>query len=257
AVLAFLAALPTAVLACGWDSDTLATEAKGLPGVPQIIVGRFERNPPYYYEMRLTRAAAAVEANPDDWEACDDACMACDRLGRGDEAVEWAEKKRERLDRADAHDPKVKEHRYRYHANAGTVRAHRWIRNGGDRKLIGEMEKARDDIKKAIELKPDAHFGREKYQLMAMEWIGNPPKYPSEKEGGAFPDFLGLREWSEMPRSDAPDSVKGLSGLIALGNAWESVDIYFALSRALNAQGKSGLAYMALLRCEELIDQGR
>lgn len=32
--------------ACLWDSDTLETEAKGLPGILKIITGRFERNPP-------------------------------------------------------------------------------------------------------------------------------------------------------------------------------------------------------------------
>src|SRR5206468_4198555 len=47
-------------LACIWDSDTLDRELKKFPGIEQVITGRFERNPPLYYQMRLTRASQEV-----------------------------------------------------------------------------------------------------------------------------------------------------------------------------------------------------
>src|SRR5687768_10957039 len=118
--LALLLLIPATLLACMWDRDTLAKEARGLPGMTAIITGRFERNPPLYYEMRLKRVAEEIRVNPFSFAAYDDAAVACDRLGRHDEAIAWMEKKRARLDKADASDPAVKDHWYRYYANVGT-----------------------------------------------------------------------------------------------------------------------------------------
>src|SRR5438105_1575377 len=75
--------------ACIWDRDTLATEVSGIMDTVRVITGRFERNPPLYYEMRLKRVAAEVVASPDKLELYDDAGVACDRLGRDDEALHW------------------------------------------------------------------------------------------------------------------------------------------------------------------------
>jgi tetratricopeptide (TPR) repeat protein len=197
---------------------------------------------------------------PDHLEAYDDAGVACDRLGRGDEAIEWMEKKRKQLDTADANDPKIRDHRYRYLANIGTFWAHRWFRAGADRSKISEMETARDYIKKAIELNPNAHFGREKYQLMVMEWVISGPKV---EQKGVFdlPDFLGLNfshgPTKQYTQTELDDAIQGLSGLIVLGDAWNSVDVFLALALALDRREKSGPAYLAYLRCQELIDQGR
>lgn len=164
--------LPTA--ACIWDSDTLAMEAQAFPDLPQVIAGRFPRYPSLYYEMRLQRAAAHLKDKPENLPAYDDAATACDRLGRSDEAVQWMARKRARLEGADQSDPGVTEHWYRYHANLGTILAHHWLKNGADRARIAEMKQARNHIAKAIEINPDAHFGREKYQLLVMEWIIKP-----------------------------------------------------------------------------------
>ena len=53
--LALLLGLPLSVAACLWDRDTPADEAKGMPEVVAVLTGRFERNPPLFYEMRLAR----------------------------------------------------------------------------------------------------------------------------------------------------------------------------------------------------------
>src|SRR3954467_13072739 len=130
--LALLLGLPISVAACLWDRDTPADEAKGMPEVIAVLAGRFERNPPLFYEMRLARVTAYLQSHPEDLAAYDDAGVACDRLGRGDEAIAWMEKKREQLDRLDASRPEVKEQWYRYHANLGTFLVHRWVRQGAD-----------------------------------------------------------------------------------------------------------------------------
>lgn len=255
--------VPLSVLACIWDRDTPSREALGLREVVAALTGRFERNPALYHEMRLSRVAAHLTAHPDDLAAHDDAGAACDRLGRGDEAIAWMEKKRAALEAVDADRPEVKEHWYRYHANLGTFLVHRWARRGADRSKLDEVKAARDEIAAALAINPNAHFGREQYQLSALEWIIDPPRWEGQ---GALPDLLGWGGPSSGPISAtaAHEAVRGLAGLVVLGNAWESVDIFHALNLALQhdtigprPDGRSALAYLAWLRCQELIDAGK
>ena len=102
-----------------------------------------------------------------------------------------------------------------------------------------------------------------------MEWIIDPPKV--QAGFGALPNLLG---WNindiygqETDPKQADDAVRGLAGLIVLGNAWESVDVFHALDIALRRDsvgyergrdgGRNSLAYLAWLRCRELIDAGK
>jgi hypothetical protein len=265
--IALLFGLPLSVAACLWDRDTPAREARGMPEVVASLTGRFARNPPLYYEMRLARVAAHLEEHPGDFAAYDDAGVACDRLGLGDEAISWMEKKKARLEALDPSLPEAKEHLYRYHANLGTFLVHRWARRGADREKIDEVKAARDEIARALEINPDAHFGREKYQLLALEWIIEPPKAESPQP---LPNLLGWDFGDEVRQIDpkeADDAARGLSGLVVLGNAWESVDVFYALSVALQHDSlgfrgdfegaRNTLAYLAWLRCRELIDAGK
>lgn len=267
AAFALLVGLPISVAACLWDRDTPAEEALGVPEVVAVLTGRFERNPPLYYEMRLARVALHLQNQPDDLAAYDDAGVACDRLGLGDDAISWMDRKRLQLEKLDASRPEVREHRYRYHANLGTFLVHRWVRQGADRARIAEVATACDEIASALEINPDAHFGREKYQLQAMKWIVDPP----QADGSEYlPNFL---DWSfgdiygeVTTPQEADEAVRGLAGLIVLGNAWESVDVFHALNVALQRNslgfergrdgGRNSLAYLAWLRCIELVDSG-
>jgi tetratricopeptide (TPR) repeat protein len=256
--------------ACLNDRDTLAQEARGLPDALQVVTGRFERNPPLFYEMRLKRVATQLKRDPSQLELYDDAAVASDRLGRSDEAIRWIELKRKQLAPFNAKDKMLREHWYRYYANGGTFWAHRWIRSGADRARIGEMKTATQMIKRAIEIKPNAHFGREKYQLKAMQWIVKPPPAtPSPSSTRPIlPDFLHLQDRAEQAfdfsKDDGTlgsmglgDAAQGLAGLIALGNAWESVDVFNTLSRTFVVSGKNSFAYAASLRAQELAHKGR
>lgn len=239
--------------ACLWDSDTLATEAKGLPDVVQIITGRFPRNPPLFYEMRLARVSKEVQAQPAKLELYDDAAVACDRLHRSREAIAWMAKKRAQLKPF----PQDKEHWYRYHANLGTFQAHDWLRSGANRKNISQMKSARDHIAQAIKINPNAHFGREKYQLMAMDWIVEPLRH--EKSDGRIdemPSFMEFGIDEKREESRATQIANGLAGLIVLGDAWESLDVFIALRNAMAAR-RAPTAYLASLRCEELVERGK
>ena len=61
------------VQACLWDTDTLAAEAAQKPDMLRVITGRFERNPPLYYEMRLARVAKVLVRDPSRLSLYDDA----------------------------------------------------------------------------------------------------------------------------------------------------------------------------------------
>lgn len=264
--LLLLLLITSSAQACLWDSDTLETEVKGMPGVLEIIAGRFPRNPDLYYEMRLARVAKELQSQPQKLELYDDAGVACDRLHKGDAAIAWMSKKRAQLDKL-GFNAQSKEGWYRYHANLGTFHAHRWLRAGANRKNIAEMKAARDNIKRAIEINPDAHFGREKYQLMAMEWIINPPKdkYVGAQPGFVYPLIYGdiAAPYNLKDASEARQAVRGLTGLIVLGDAWESVDVFASLCHALLSDGAhrnngdSSIAYMAKLRAVELVNSGK
>lgn len=67
------------------------------------------------------------------------------------------------------------EHLYRYHANPGTFMVHEWLRQGAERSQIEDVHAAREQIALALKINPRAHFGREAYQLRAMDWIRGIP----------------------------------------------------------------------------------
>lgn len=258
--------------ACIWDSDTLAAEAKGVPDVLDVLTGRFDRHPPLYFEMRLeraTKALAGVEApKAEHFALYDDAGAACDRLGRGDEAMRWMEKKVAALDALAAAAPKSvpADARYRLLANRGTFRAHRWLASGADRAKVDEMRSARDDIAAAIALNPDAHFGREKYQLAAMDFIldGGEAQRARGPYGPRFapgllpiPESIATKDRGDLAKLGFGDAAKGLSGLVVLGAAWESVDVTVTLRTVVSTEGRNSVARIASLRLRELIAAGR
>lgn len=239
--------------ACLWDRDTLAAEARGLPGITEVITGRFDRFPPLFYEMRLERVAGEIAGDPDNLDLYDDAGVACDRLGRSDEAIGWMERKLVVLERLEAEGADISEHRYRYLANLGTFYIHRWLKGMQDREDMGDVDRARDLIAAAIELNPDAHFGRERYQLLAIKSLFTKHKMtsflgmlgPKQSEMSGFPSGL-------LEKKGYEDAVEGLTGLIQLGSAWESVRIYKALELALGDEGRGVMMMLAHLRTHEI-----
>ncbi len=259
---ALLCASPQPARACLWDRDTLAAEARDAPDVVEVVTGRFERNPPQYYEFRVERIEASWRRAPQEVPLAelDDAAVACDRLGRSGDALAWMRRKRARLDMTPAGDERAN-HEYRYHANLGTLLAHRWIRRGAKRDDPGELQdlvEGRRHIARAIELNPDAHFGRERYQLLAMDWLLDPPRDKPALSATRLPTIFAARDVAGADwRSEYDDAVEGLLGLIRLGAAWRSIDIHAALHEALNHERHYNLSYLVNLRLLELHESGQ
>ena len=241
--------------ACMWDRDTLAEEAKGRPETVRIIVGWFDQHPPRYFEMRLERVAREIESSPDDLGLYDDAAVACDRLGRHDEAIAWMEKKKAVLDALPAGE--AKEHRYRYLANLGTFLVHQWISQPADVRNadLAPLRQGEKLIAKAIEENPDAHFGREVYQLHAIRWMlddgaDDPDSIDYSRTGWVTVDRFPTRN----PETD--EHVAGIAGLIQLGAAWNSLDAFHTLTAILDAGEYASLAELSYHREMELVGKG-
>lgn len=236
-----------------WDSDTLRAEAAGAPGVLEVLVGRFDQFPPAYYERRLEIAEERIASDASRLESYDDAAVACDRLDRHDEAIAWMTRKRAALDALRSANA---EHEYRYLANLGTFHAHRWLATGANADDTSDLQQARDLIAAAIDLNPQAHFGRERYQLLAIEWLLTCPTFDDRHSDDDPPTMLDRVAGFDQAGEFA-DAIDGLCGLVTLGAASESVDVHIALRKVLYDRGDSSLEYAAKLRLAELYRDGR
>lgn len=243
--------------ACLWDRDTLAEEAKGRPDLVRIIAGRFDRYPPDYYLMRLGRVTRELQSAPNDLALYDDAAVACDRLGRSGEAIEWMAKKKAILDALPG--TEAKDHRYRYLSNLGTFHLHRWISQPQAQREtnLADLRESEKLVAKAIEENPDAHFGREVYQLMAIRWLlwdGVSQIQTTDDSPFEFDQIHWVKTQMNGP---AKEHIDGISGLIQLGLAWESSDAFRSLAAVLDFGEMSSLAELAYLRENELIAAGK
>jgi len=251
-------------IACMWDYDTLQAETKEFPDVVDTIVGWFPRNPPLYYEMRIKRRIAELKTNPNILDAYDDIAVGYARLGKEKDGLEWLEKQRAILQSSSQADLNVKEHWYHYWANRGTLLVHDWFHRGHKKNEISELQQGEKCIENALRINPNAHFGRERVQLEVMRWAEVQTLHPSstQDESSSLGEYLAdkFNVWgADFDKSKLPQVqqlLQGLDGLVVLGSAWESFDIFEAIAKLLDSGGKAWMAQLALDRCRELQKRG-
>ena len=233
--------------ACIWDRDTLREEAKGKLDSVRAITGWFDRYPPRYYEMRLERVARELRERPE-------------ALGRHDESIGWMERKKAVLDRLPP--DQTADSRYRYLSNLGTFHLLRWASKPENVRAydLSDLKASEKLVAQALELNPGAHFGREKFQLMFIRWLldpSNPPEYGHVNFLRLDQDVMSVPRGG-MSREDftLEEARQGITGLIQLGAAWESVDVFQTLQVCLHAGRSMSLAQLAYLREKELYDAG-
>lgn len=249
------------------DTTTLADVAGKFPNAVQVITGRFPRNPPLYYEMRIKRITDELKRNPNLLPEYDDIAVACDRVRRDDEAIAWMEKKRSRMlalhtsgDAPNSGDTPW----YRYYANNGTFWVHRYMHSAGKRPL-SDVEMARSLIQKAIEVYPGAHYGRERFQVYAMDWMLSVAQPLSENAyyaslgqymvHSSYYENEGASQRGSADRFKA--TIDGLAGIIVLGAGWESVDMFDGLTEAFRRRQHTPMGALAMLRVDELLHTGK
>jgi hypothetical protein len=246
----------------------------GLEGdVMGVIAGRFDRPPAEFYRQRharLNRELRALPASPSDADrdaliaalpVFDDAVVALYRLDRVADALVLLGRKEtytEYLIRNG--EPAAREHRLR----SLTMRAALLVaRYRADQPAGDESDLARAEahLQRVLEL--------DRYDLEApllqreIDWLRAPPEFAPESED-LFPNLLGLR-LADIPGAREPAALAalGLAGAPEYllmrarhGGAWDSVDVFYALSLVLWISGRDEEAITAWLRAVEVADAG-
>ncbi|MCA9660135.1 MAG: tetratricopeptide repeat protein [Myxococcales bacterium] len=190
-------------LACIWDTDTLLAERSRFPTALELMTGKFIRHTPELYAWRLRDRHAKIAADPDDLSLVDDLAVAHDKLG--DHAAAIAA-----MEGILARDPR----RYETLANLGTFYLH-----------DGQFERGIEFIDRALEVNPDAHFGRERYQRWLAEYIlasrdaSGAIVYPLfTRAPHGFEVFLAAKLGVDhLSVADAQAAVKGVLGMMRFG----------------------------------------
>jgi tetratricopeptide (TPR) repeat protein len=234
--------------ACLWDYDTLKEEGLGQAEVLAAVTGDLGKHSDAFfaakinYTQKLLDAALDGKQSPDRY---DDLAVAQARLGQLDAAMAT-------LDAKD----KVFPDQYTTAANRGTFLM-----------LQGKLADADKWLRKAVAQKPDAHFGREKYQIMLLEYLQRLAKDPTLqnvetflpiKTGGAegfgnSDAIMAISNSKAKKRRPAPsEAVIAIAGIIRFGEGQQSPHVWWAFGWALVAQGDAQLAARAFRRAQLL-----
>jgi tetratricopeptide (TPR) repeat protein len=245
ALLLLLVFSPAPLIACLWDSDTLEEERRQFPSVLELITGKFLRHSKAFYEWRIEDRKKRLASEPKNVALYDDLAVAYEKTGQTDLAIETILRKEE-----------IEPGLYETYANLGTFYIH-----------AGRLEEGLKEIEKAIEINPDAHFGREVYQKLLVEYVLSkkadgklelPMSSNTEGYGvygfGSYVMEATRREgrWTDDEFRDAGEkATKGILGMMRFGN-YDSPVLLEALSdllmmRSDDAQVKR-LATRALLQ---------
>lgn len=235
-----IASLACPAVACLWDRDTVRDEERGLPGMKELVAGKWERHSRLYYEDRVRRMTRRIADSPADLAAYDDLAVAYEKLDDRDAAIATMLRKEG-----------VKPGLYTTYANLGTFYLHK-----------GELDQGIEYIRKALAINPNAHFGREEYQLRLAEFYRDAKANPNLLQTDNFlhVDFeqrvsLGsLMRGNEQPIEDLglkPNVFDGVAGMIRFGTG-TSAELYYVLGELLGSRGQRHAAYASFRRAVEL-----
>lgn len=261
-VLAVLLTAPT-LRACLWDYDTIRDERRGMPGIAEVLAGRYEKHSQFFYQQRVAQMTLLLKTEPRNLDAWDNLAVAYEKLGDHDKAISTILKK-------DALAPG----QYTTFANLGTFFM-----------LKGDFENGIVAIRKALQINPNAHFGREEYQLKLGIYFRDARKNPEILRQENFLEHDGLlpaimdpaqvsamspatmrrfEPWgdlSQRPYGGYPQRIHefglkdnvfdGVVGMIRFGPG-NSAELYLTLGDLLLIRGNKLLAYRAFQRAVDL-----
>lgn len=161
---------------CINDSDSVFFESQRFPDEKELMAGDFITHSKEFHQWRIDDRLSKIKKNPLNLAYYDDLTVSYEKTGQTKKAIEV-------LETIIKKDP----HRYETLANLGTFYIH-------DK----QYKKGLDLLKKAVEINPNAHFGREIYQIKLVEYIlkENPSgqfTQPIQKTNESFADYI-LRE---------------------------------------------------------------
>jgi tetratricopeptide (TPR) repeat protein len=237
--------------ACLWDNDTLAEESLGQPEVVAAVTGDLGKHSLAFFTAKVAYTEKLIASgNPKIATAAryDDLAVAQARLGQLDQALAT-------LDAKDKLFPNM----YTTASNRGTFYM-----------LQGNFADAKTWLDTALKMDPNAHFGREKYQMMLLQYL---QRLASDPKLATTENFLGIamadldnpetalmplitkqaKKQRGMQRRPAPSEVViALTGITRFGEGQDNPHLWFALGWALVQQGDAHLASRAFRRAQLL-----
>ncbi|MDF1738065.1 MAG: tetratricopeptide repeat protein [Verrucomicrobiales bacterium] len=154
------------VLSCINTSYSRKHEKQITSDLPRLISGQFATHGDAFYEQQLVWTTRLIELQPDDFSARIDRSAALLKLQRYTEAESL-------LLQIEKDTPG----QYKTHANLGVLY-----------KKMGEIDKAVQHTKRALEIQPEGHLGLGDYYLQMLKWKKENP-FPE----AATENFLGVK----------------------------------------------------------------
>jgi len=206
-------AITTAKLvACIWDTDTMAAERSRMPDVADLIAGNFPRHSREFHAWRRLQGEKLIERRAAHVGTYDDLAVSLHKMGDHKLAIETMRTKELLF-------PGL----YETRSNLGTFYIY-----------TGQLNEALKSIEEALVINPNAHFDREKYQHWLVEWIQERQKAgagkPLENERFeramgkpfGFALFVARKESARAGHVDKPeitlrqldDAIFGVSGMM-------------------------------------------
>lgn len=249
----FLAA--STASACLWNIDTTVFESLHVRELDESLFGYFRRHSTELYQWRVADREARLAETPDDLDLIDDLAVSYEKTGQVEKAIALLE-------------PVVELHPERYTAlaNLGTMYVH-----------AGDFERGEALIQRAIDVNPDAHFGREKIQLILVQYVQSRQvdgeiSLPIASDGDNFARFAFRRYWRDSPedwtseadfedlywlagKHDFSQIVNGISGMMRFGDH-ESPILFETMGDVLSKTKQTTLAAVAYRRAADVTEGG-
>ena len=204
-----LAILAQTAFACLWDYDTLLVERSRFPEIHELIVGKFPHHSEAFYQWRIKDRLRRLTSDPDNLRLLDDLSVAYDKIGDNELAIQTALRKES-----------LAANTYETHANLGTFYIH-----------SGRFEEGLQQLDQAIEINPEAHFGREVYQKKLVEYlisrqldgkihfpIDTTMRRTGKRCGFALFILGDQRLEPDKVQEEIQQAIKGVTGMMRFGN---------------------------------------
>jgi len=149
--------------------------------IHDVLHERFEKHGKAWYEHRnqlnQQRLETLAETDSSRWPIIDDLAAGMDRMGQPDEAVKLMRAKLQHQQTAGLTGRDL----YTSYANLGTflIHANAKAAFAGDAQAVADFSEGVALVRKSVEVNPEAHFGRERWQATIAEFLLLAIQHPS------------------------------------------------------------------------------
>lgn len=186
--------------ACINDSNSRLFEMQPFPNEQELISGSFHVHSKEFHEWRIKDRLTKLKKDPNNPALLDDLSVSYEKTGQTQVAIDTLQSVLHKYP-----------NRYETLANLGTFYIHHQ-----------EYQKGLELLRKAIKINPEAHYGREIYQIKVVEYLLSLNKKPpfvfpiQSKEN--FADFLLKGIAKDKQKDELIRGIVGVSGMLKFGN---------------------------------------